>query len=184
MSDTDPRKPIFDAARKAKGAGFTAGQVAKINTALDDAGVPKEIIMVISQKGIDLIKKFEGVRLKAYLDTGGVPTIGVGHTKGVKMGQTITEAQADQFLRDDLATAMEAVRRLFPVTTQGQFDSLTSFVFNLGEGQVKTSTLRRMHNEGDYAGAKAQFARWKFDNGKELAGLVKRRAAEAELYAS
>lgn len=181
---TDPRKPIFDAARTAKGAGFTAEQVAVIDYALDQAGVPKGGSMTISQRGIDLIKNAEGIRLKAYLDTGGVPTIGVGHTRGVKMGQTITEPQADAFLREDLESAMADVRDLFPKTTQGQFDALTSFVFNLGRGQVSSSTLREMHNEGNYAGAKGQFARWKFDNGKELAGLVARRKAEAELYGS
>jgi lysozyme len=176
------RSKIFDAVRQMLGRPFTDAEVKALDAAIDaSVAFPTR---TVSQKCLDLIRTFEGLRLQAYLDTGNVPTIGVGHTKGVKMGQTITEAQADQFLREDLSDAEEAVRRMFPVTTQGQYDALVSFTFNLGEGQVSDSTLRKLHNAGDYAGAKLQFARWSFDNGKRLRGLERRRSAEAELYAS
>jgi lysozyme len=178
------RKPVFDAAR-AEGADFSKpGNIQILDNALTFLGFKREDEMrSISQRGIDLIKHAEGLSLKAYLDTGGVPTIGVGHTgPDVKMGMAITEAQADAFLREDLATAEDAVRRLFPITTQNQFDALVSFTFNLGEGQVRESTLRRLHNEGDHEGARKQFARWVLDDGKRLRGLERRRAAEAALY--
>jgi lysozyme len=137
----------------------------------------------MSEAGLAIIKASEGLRLKAYRDTGGVLTIGYGHTgTDVKPDMVITEARADELLREDVAEAEADVRRLCPVTTQSQFDALCSFTFNLGGAQLKTSTLRRLHNEGNYAGASDQFSRWVFDNGVKLNGLVKRRAAEARLY--
>jgi lysozyme len=132
--------------------------------------------------GKAIIKAQEGLRLKAYQDTGGIWTIGYGHTRGVKPGMVITEAQADDFLTADLEEAEAAVRKLFPSTTQSQFDALASFTFNLGEGQVGKSTLRTLHNAGNYAGAANEFGRWVFDNSVKLNGLIKRRAAEAALY--
>lgn len=181
----DPRKTIFDAARSAKGAGFTQEQVDALHYALDRAGVPRaNADKVTGAAGVSLIKSFESLRLKAYQDSVGVWTIGYGHTKGVKAGDVITEAQADAFLRADLADAETSVRQYCPVTTQGQFDALVSFTFNLGGGSLKDSTLRRKHNEGDYAGARAEFARWNRAGGQVLAGLSRRRAAEAALYAS
>lgn len=178
------RKAIFDAIRDAKKAGLTQTQVNEINYSLDRAGVPKDGTMMISDKGIALIKEFEGTRLKAYQDSVGVWTIGVGHTKGVNAGDIITQDQADAFLRADLEDAETAVQGLCPVTTQNQFDALTSFAFNLGTGALKGSTLRTKHNAGDYSGAKAEFLRWVNAGGKKLDGLVRRRTAEAELYGS
>lgn len=141
----------------------------------------------ISQAGIDLINQFEGLRLKAYPDpaTGGAPwTIGVGHTGGVRPGDVITEARADELLRQDLGRFDSAVNRLCPVTSQSQFDALVSFTFNCGEDNLETSTLRRLHNAGDYAGAAAQFGRWNKAAGKVMLGLTRRRAAEASMYRS
>lgn len=178
------RKSVFDAARAA-GADFNKpGAVEALDAALDLVGVPRDdAARHISQTGIDLIKHAEGMVLNAYQDTGGVWTIGVGHTgPDVTPGLVITEARSDELLRRDLVTAEDAVRRLFPVTTQNQFDALVSFTFNLGEGQVATSTLRRKHNDGDYTGARTEFARWNKDNGVVLNGLIKRRAAEAAWY--
>ncbi len=139
-----------------------------------------------SADGRALIKSFEGERLTAYADpaTGGDPwTIGVGHTgPEVKRGLKITSAQSDAYLAADLARFEKAVNRLAPNTTQNQFDALVSFAFNVGERNLETSTLRRLHNAGDYAGAQAQFARWNKAAGKVMAGLTRRRAAEAALY--
>jgi len=146
-----------------------------------------------SAKGRALIRQFEGLELKAYPDpgSGGDPwTIGVGTTvypNGVKVkkGDTITDAQANEYLAHDLQKFEASVNKLTGgVTTQGQFDALVSFCYNVGRENLKTSTLLRLHNEGNYAGAKGQFGRWNKAAGKVLAGLTKRRAAEAELYSS
>lgn len=140
-------------------------------------------MMQISKAGLDLIKQFEGLYLKAYRCPAGVPTIGYGHTAGVAMGQTITQQQADDYLRRDVRQFERAVERLVKVPlTQGQFDALVSFAFNLGEGALAQSTLLRLLNAGDYAGAAAQFDRWNKAGGRVLPGLVRRRAAERALF--
>ncbi|HWJ70938.1 MAG TPA: lysozyme [Sphingobium sp.] len=139
----------------------------------------------IGPAGIALIKQHEGCRLSAYPDpgTGSAPwTIGYGSTTGVSPGMTITQAQADARLTVDLARFEAAVRTLCPVATQGQFDALVSLAFNIGEAALRDSTLRRLHVAGDHAGAAAQFQRWRFAAGRELPGLVRRRAAEQALY--
>lgn len=140
--------------------------------------------MKTSPNGRALIRKAEGDRLTAYYCPAGVLTIGVGHTgPDVKPGMTITQAQSDALLSADLAKFEAAVSRNVKVPlTQNQFDALVSFTYNLGEGALRSSTLLRMLNAGDYTGAAAQFARWDKAGGKVLAGLTKRRAAEAALF--
>ena len=140
-------------------------------------------MMQISKAGLDLIKQFEGLYLNAYRCPAGVPTIGYGHAAGVAMGQTITQQQADDYLRRDVRQFERAVSRLVRVPlTQGQFDALVSFAFNLGEGALAQSTLLRLLNAGDYAGAAAQFDRWNKAGGCVLPGLVRRRAAERAMF--
>ena len=140
-------------------------------------------MMQISERGLALIKEFEGLYLKAYRCPAGVPTIGYGHTAGVAMGQTISEQQADEYLRRDVRMFERAVDRLVKVPlAQGQFDALVSFAFNLGAGALQSSTLLRMLNSGDYAGAAAQFGRWTKAGGRVLPGLVRRREAERRLF--
>lgn len=144
--------------------------------------------MVVSKKGLDLIKRSEGCKLTAYPDpaSGGDPwTIGYGATgAGIKKGVVWTQAQADSRLADDVSRFADGVSSLIgsAPTTQGQYDAMVSLAFNVGLTNLKESTLLRLHKEGDYAGAANQFARWRFAAGKELPGLVKRRAAEAALY--
>jgi len=139
----------------------------------------------LSQNGLDLIKGFEGLRLSAYQDSAGVWTIGYGHTGNVKPGDRITQAQAEDLLQKDTAWAQQAVRDQVKVPlTQGQFDALTSFTFNLGAGALGKSTLQAKLNAGDYAGAQAEFGKWVHAGGQVLQGLVRRRAAEAELFGS
>ncbi|CAO3453830.1 Phage lysozyme R (EC 3.2.1.17) [Azospirillum argentinense] len=147
------------------------------------AAIPREI----HPDALALVRHFEGLYLKAYLCPAGVPTIGYGHTAGVKLGQTITSLQAEVYLRADMAEAAGDVDRLVKVPlTDRQRGALTSFVFNLGAGALQTSTLLRLLNERDYKGAAGQFGRWVFAtvNGKkvELEGLKKRRAAERALF--
>lgn len=133
--------------------------------------------------GKDIIKKWEGLRLKAYLCPAGVPTIGYGHTYNVKMGQTISVAQAELFLDHDYQDAEEQVLSLVKVPlTENQLGALTSFVFNLGAGNLRISTLLRKLNQGDYTSAAEEFNKWVFAGGKKLNGLVKRRAEERELF--
>lgn len=175
----DERKALFDAIRKVKGSGLTDDDMALINAALSPPAR-----MSITERGLAIIREHEGLRLKAYLCPAGIPTIGYGHTKGVKMGQTITAAQADAFLLDDVQDAEAHVRRLAPTTTQGQFDALVSFTFNLGPTNLGKSTLLKKHRAGDYKGAKDEFKVWRIGGGKVLPGLVKRRAQEAEIYGS
>ena len=146
--------------------------------------------MNVGPDGIALVKSFEGCRLKAYPDpgTGGEPwTVGWGTTRyangqKVQPGDTVTQAEADALLRNDLAGTERQVKRAIgdAPTTQKQFDALVSFHYNTGS--LLSSTLLRKHKARDYAGAAAEFLRWTHAGGKVLPGLVKRRAAEAALY--
>jgi Phage-related lysozyme (muraminidase) len=142
--------------------------------------------MKISQKGVNLIKQFEGLELKAYKDSVGVVTIGYGSTGShVSIGQVITEAQAEALLIKDLSRFESGVTDLVKVPlTQNQFDALVSFSFNLGLGNLKSSTLLKKLNLKDYAGASKEFERWNKAGGKVLNGLTRRRLAEKELFLS
>jgi lysozyme len=141
--------------------------------------------MRISDKGLNLIKQFEGLYLTAYKCPAGVWTIGWGCTKGVRPGQQITREQAEAMLRAELAEFEAGVNRLVNVPlTQSQFDALVSFAYNVGLGALSKSTLLSKLNKGDYEGAAAEFPRWNKGGGKVLAGLIRRRAAEQALFQS
>ena len=136
----------------------------------------------------DLISEFGGRKALAYPDpaTGGDPwTIGVGHTgPEVRKGVRWTEAQIDAALDADLRRFDEGVTSLIgkTATTQPQFDALVSFAFNLGLRNLGKSTLLTKHRVRDYAGAALEFQKWNKAAGKVMAGLTRRRAAEAALY--
>ena len=142
--------------------------------------------MIPSQNCYDLIKNFEGCKLEAYPDpaTHGEPiTIGVGHTGGVKLGDVITQEQADEYLVNDVAHAANAVNQMVAVSiTQGEFDALCSFAFNLGVGNLRSSTLLRKLNSGDKNSAANQFLVWNMAGGRVMAGLTHRREAEKALF--
>lgn len=139
--------------------------------------------MRTSQRGISLIKSFEGLRLDAYQDSVGVWTIGYGTTRGVKPGMSITKDQADRMLTNDVARFEPDLNRLVKVPlNQNQWDALMSFVYNLGAANLESSTLLKLLNQGDYTGAAGQFSRWNRAGGQVLNGLVKRRAAEQALF--
>ncbi|EWC39045.1 lysozyme [Stutzerimonas stutzeri] len=139
--------------------------------------------MHTSQKGLDLIKSFEGLRLSAYKCPADVWTIGYGTTAGVKEGQTITKKRAEELLREDVTRFEQQVNRMVNVPlTQGQFDALVSFTYNLGAANLSNSTLLRLLNAGLYADAALQFARWNKAGGQVMAGLSRRRAAEQKLF--
>jgi lysozyme len=141
--------------------------------------------MQISARGIQLIKQHEGLRLEAYVCPAGKWTIGYGHTRTAARGLKITEEQADALLRQDIAFAELAVRQMGVQLTQGQYDALVSFVFNVGIGAFRNSTLRQMViDRKPAAEVAAQFGRWVYAGGRPLPGLVKRRKDEAALYLS
>ena len=141
--------------------------------------------MKSTDKVINLIKSFEQLRLNSYRCPAGVWTIGYGHTDGVNQGMLITEKTADAFLRQDIRNAEHCVNQMGVDLTQGQFDALVSFVFNIGVQAFRISTLRRliMSNPDDLKIAD-EFRRWVYAGNKKLPGLIKRREKEIELYYS
>ncbi|WP_145954133.1 lysozyme [Kosakonia radicincitans] len=147
-------------------------------------------MMQISNKGIALIKQFEGLRLDAYQDSVGVWTIGYGWTqpvdgKPITKGMVIKQETAERLLKTGLVSYESDVSKLVKVKlTQGQFDALVSFAYNLGTRALSTSTLLKKLNAGDYDGAADEFPRWNKAGGKELAGLTRRREAEFALFMS
>lgn len=180
------RKPIFDAVRRLLGRSFASAEVDELDAAIDAAVAEPAAAPVrrsINREGLAIVKESEGLALKAYTCPAGILTIGYGSTGNhVKPGMVITEAQAEELLRSDLRRFEDWVAAHCKPATDNQFSALVSLAFNIGEGALKDSTLRRKHLEGDYAGAADQFARWNKGGGKVLPGLVKRRSREAALY--
>ena len=137
----------------------------------------------ISDEGLDLIKQFEGCELTSYVCPSGVYTIGYGHTGDVLPGQTITQAEADKLLKDDVKRFEVGVNNYTNVPlNQSQYDALVSFTFNVGLGAYRDSTLLRLLNGADYEGAAGQFGRWVNGSNGPLPGLGRRREAEEKLF--
>ncbi|WP_333501004.1 lysozyme [Kluyvera genomosp. 2] len=142
----------------------------------------------VTEVGLNLIKRFEGFSPKIYICPAGYLTIGYGHVvlahEKDRFATGITPAEATELLRKDVGIAERAVLRLISVPlTDGQFDALVSFTFNLGAGALQRSTLRRKVNRGEHEGAPAELMKWVWSAGKRLPGLVRRRKAEALAYA-
>lgn len=143
--------------------------------------------MRTSQRGIDLIKEFEGYSERVYMCAGGKYTIGYGHTRGVEPGDTCTREQAEEYLRQDLQDAEETVLALITVPlTQNQFDALVSLVYNIGSGNFCNSTIRRIINLkiNDINEYRKAWLMWIKSKGKVLKGLERRRVAEFNLFCS
>lgn len=144
--------------------------------------------MRISQRGLDALKRHEGLRLHAYPDpaTGGEPwTIGYGRAHGIKQGQQISAETAEQYLREDLQWVEDAIRETVTAPlTQGQYDAICSLIYNIGEGAWRGSTMLRRLNERQYMQAAAEFIRWNKANGKVLPGLTNRRVLEQKMFES
>lgn len=138
----------------------------------------------IPNMAIEFIKKFEGVRLKAYKDSGGIWTIGYGHTSHVKFEDVITQEQADAFLRQDIFQASRAVIRLTDMYLNDyQYTALLSLVFNIGIGAYQRSTLRQVINRKELAKIPGEFKKWSKDHmGHTLKSLLSRRKAESRLF--
>lgn len=139
--------------------------------------------MQYSRDGLHLTEGFEQCRLVPYLDSAGILTNGWGNTHGVIPGVPITQAQADADLLENVQNAVNAVNRLVTTPlTQHQFDACVDFVFNAGQGNFASSTLLRDLNDGRYLLAAQEFKRWDMAGGAHLAGLARRRQAEADLF--
>ena len=139
--------------------------------------------MKVSENLMTQLMVMEGLSLEAYEDCAGVPTIGYGHTKNVKMGDRISKYWAKELLKDDVREVEQQVQELNVAQTQGQFDALVSFTFNLGIGRLKSSTLLKVIREGGSKNAiKKEFKRWVYAGGKKLRGLELRREWEAKRF--
>lgn len=191
----DPRAAIFAEVRTAKRDVFDdPGKVLELDNLLDALGVPRAettaksaVVRRINPAGLAIIKQSEGCKLTAYVCPAGKLTIGYGSTgPHVTAGLTLSQERCDALLVEDLDRFEMGVAKIAPATTDNQFAALVSFAFNEGLGNLESSTLLKLHNAGDYAGAQAQFARWNKAKVRGvltvLPGLTKRRATEAELY--
>ena len=139
--------------------------------------------MRISTVGVDLIKEFEGCKLEAYQCSADVWTIGYGHTRHVSKGDTISQDQADKYLLDDIAWVEVHCDRLITVPlNQHQHDAIVSWCYNLGCGNLRASTMLRVINAGEFDKVSEQIVRWDNVNGQPVAGLTRRRSAEAVLF--
>ena len=139
--------------------------------------------MKVSENLMTQLMVMEGLSLEAYEDCAGVPTIGYGHTKNVQMGDRISKYWAKELLKDDVREVEQQVLDLNVAQTQGQFDALVSFTFNLGIGRLKSSTLLKVIREGGSKSAiKKEFKRWVYAGGKKLRGLELRREWEAKRF--
>jgi lysozyme len=139
--------------------------------------------MLVTPQLIDLITRFEGFRPEIYKDDAGVDTIGWGHTRSAVMPIRITEEEGRELLRQDLEYFVDAVLDLVEVpVNQNQFAALVSFAYNLGEGNLRGSTLLKKLNAGDFAGASEEFMKWDSAGGRKLRGLTRRRGAEEQLF--
>jgi lysozyme len=140
--------------------------------------------MKINKAGIDLLKDFEGCRLKAYLCPAGILTIGYGHTgPDVVPQQTITQAQADLLLEHDISKFEKGIQNLVSqALTSNQFSALVCFAFNCGLYALEKSTLLYSLNHGNYSKAADEFSKWNKSKGVISPGLVRRRKAESDLF--
>lgn len=141
--------------------------------------------MIYSKSGMALTEQFEGCRLIPYKDSSGVWTDGYGNTHGVVPGRPITKAQAAADLYANIQSAVNAVNRTVTIQlTQGEFDALVDFTFNLGAGRLESSTLLVDVNKGNWEAAATQFDLWDRCGGKEVAGLLRRRIADTNMFKS
>ena len=143
----------------------------------------------VTEEGLNLIKRFEGFSPTIYICPAGYPTIGYGHVvltdEREEFAAGITQAEATELLRKDVRLAERAVLRLISAPlTDGQFDALVSFTFNLGAGALQRSTLRLKVNRGEHESVPAELMKWVWAAGKRLPGLVRRRQAEGAAYVS
>jgi lysozyme len=139
--------------------------------------------MNISEEGLSLIKKFEGCELEAYRCSANVLTIGYGHTKGVEENQKITQEEAEEMLASELGEYEDYINDMVECDLeQHQFDALVAWVYNLGPTNLRSSTMLKRLNANDLDDVPAQIRRWNKAGGKVLAGLTRRREADALMF--
>jgi len=139
--------------------------------------------MKVNAEGIELIKRWEGIKLEAYLCPAKVWTIGYGHTRTARPGMKITQIEADRLLREDLAKFESVITNAVKVDlSENQFAALVSWAYNVGEGSVRSSTLVRKLNAGKYDDVPAELIKWNKVKGKVNRGLTNRRSAEVGLW--
>jgi lysozyme len=139
--------------------------------------------MKINRAGLEIVKYYEKLHLRSYQDSGGVWTIGYGHTRGIGPNEEISRELAEKYLVEDLNNAeAHVLAYVSPPLNENQFSALVSLVFNIGAGNFRKSTLRYFLNRGRFAEAAEEFLRWKYDNGKPLKGLLERREEEMDLF--
>ena len=139
--------------------------------------------MKTTERLLSQLMRMEGLRLTAYRDAAGVPTIGYGHTRDVRMGDRITEDWARQLLRQDVAEVERQVKAMQVARSEGQLDALVSFAYNVGIGRLRQSTLlRRIREGGTKLQIQREFKRWVFAGGRRLRGLELRREWEANRF--
>lgn len=179
--------PFFTAAREVAGGSLNKDQVDVLNKVFDYLE-PKTGVKVLSPKGVDLIKGFEGFETKAYLDSANIWTIGHGtiiypNGKKVAKGDVCTAAQAVEYMKHDLRGFEATVNAKVKVPiNQNQYDALVSLTYNIGQSAFSNSTLLRKLNEKDYAGASEQFLVWKKAGGEVVKGLLNRRIKERAVF--
>ena len=139
----------------------------------------------MTQQGLDLIKKYEGLRLEAYKCPAGVWTIGYGHTKGVYKGMSITKEEAEKLLQQDVSVFELQVINTVGKLAACKIDALVSFAYNVGIAAFRNSTLcRKVKANSDDPAIRNEFMKWIYAGGKKLQGLERRRKEEAEMYFS
>jgi lysozyme len=143
------------------------------------------MMMRYSKSALKVTETFEACRCTAYQDEGGVWTIGFGHTRDVLPGMQCTPMQAEAWLLEDISTAEQAVNRfVYASLTQGEFDALVDFVFNVGVRAFSESTMLKLLNVQNYMGAANELQKWCHVSGHECAGLLRRRQAEERMFNS
>ena len=187
-------KMIFDKLRELCGGRLTQKQVdaadqliaTASDTVADMLGITVDLVKQISAEGINLICSFEGLELKAYLDSANIWTIGYGtiirNGVKVKKGDTCTIEQAKAYMASDLKSFEAAVNKVKVPLNQNQYDALVSLTYNIGVNAFANSTLLKKLNAQDYKGAAAQFDVWNKVKGRVVQGLVNRRAKERKLF--
>jgi len=139
--------------------------------------------MVASKECIEVIKSFEGLRLKAYQCPSGVTTIGYGHTSSARLNSACSQTEAEKWLREDLERVYAVLRKVRVYWTQGMWDACTSFVFNVGGQQFLQSSLKKkMEFNAEDPAIKKEFMKWVYSKGRVLNGLKSRRQWEAKRY--
>jgi len=139
--------------------------------------------LVYSGTGLALTENFEGIKLNSYQDSGGIWTIGFGHTHGVTEGMSCTMEQAYEWLTEDTQSAVNTVNKLVNFQlNQEEFDALVDFVYNLGAGNFASSTMLKLLNQGNLFNAALEFVKWVHCGGKVVQGLLNRRIAETKEF--